>query len=859
MAANDAIMAEVKVLRQQIDYLEREMETRYYRPFCATHEDILEEAEQYGFNFPSEDEDDQALYYATFDKNKMPEYLADYFGFFFWIDQLRQQEQNLMRQRKWLAKEKRRRTLAKFFDALGLKKARHWLQSKFLRHGQSQGVPRSPLEARAFPSQYSHTGMPPPSSAAAADNLKAHAKFQSADEDSDLECPICMERDVELYFLCEEGPTSSNVEEAVHTSAQDLRGCSVVLRAAPWIRLHPMAGLSALPGSLPLLLGSRLTPSRSAFAPVSGTAVRGPCHHNIAARSSLGSKAHAGGARPRPSAGGRPRPNAVLRFRRDNGSAVEEADAAAAAAVAAEPDAERQEQQQAETFYNWRQQWYPVHYAADLPEGEPQRVWLFDEAIVVARRPGKGPIAMLDRCPHRAAALSQGRMTAAGNLQCAYHGWSFDGETGDCTNIPQVAPGGAVSGRTCATALPCAEYQGIVWVYPSPGAQPPTDTIVGLPELDQPGWTSDDFIRDFPVDFTLVLENVADPDHGVFAHQTTIFDSFAASAEYPMQVSTEPGKGGPKVVGRVPGVLKMTGKGAEKDKAMYGEKGTGADVTSTLAFEPPALVRWSRFDASGNTRFITAFYCCPAGLGRTRFFTRYVRNIAPQFHPPHWLFNIFLNAFLDQDTYLLATQQEVTLTAELAAARAAAEAEAVGHGGGGAEGTPLPTGTSGLIRRRLFCHRSPTDNLLVAMGRWMDRAIPLVPNRYQAALAAGPSGIEGAPAVRSAPREVVLDRFASHTAICPDSMRAYKAFAAARTVFGAAAALGTAVLAAYLGCAAAAGGADTGSLIRGGAAVAGSGAVALAAHALAQQFVYTYTQDKQTKDLKRITNFVPDN
>lgn len=71
--------------------------------------------------------------------------------------------------------------------------------------------------------------------------------------------------------------------------------------------------------------------------------------------------------------------------------------------------------------------------------------------------------------------------------------------------------------------------------------------LPGLPELDEPGWTSDDFIRDFPVDFTLVLENVADPDHGVFAHQTTIFDSFAASAEYPMQVSTEPGKGGPKV------------------------------------------------------------------------------------------------------------------------------------------------------------------------------------------------------------------------------------------------------------------------------------------------------------------------
>ena len=67
--------------------------------------------------------------------------------------------------------------------------------------------------------------------------------------------------------------------------------------------------------------------------------------------------------------------------------------------------------------------------------------------------------------------------------------------------------------------------------------------------------------------------------------------------------------------------------------------------------------------------------------------------------------------------------------------------------------------------------------------------------------------------MRSAPCEVVLGRFASHTAICPDSMRAYKAVPAARAVFGAAAALGTAVLAAYLDCAAATGGAGASSLI----------------------------------------------
>ena len=33
---------------------------------------------------------------------------------------------------------------------------------------------------------------------------------------------------------------------------------------------------------------------------------------------------------------------------------------------------------------------------------------------------------------------------------------------------------------------------------------------------------------------------------GIFAHQTPIFDSFTASADYPMQITTEAGKGGPK-------------------------------------------------------------------------------------------------------------------------------------------------------------------------------------------------------------------------------------------------------------------------------------------------------------------------
>jgi len=45
----------------------------------------------------------------------------------------------------------------------------------------------------------------------------------------------------------------------------------------------------------------------------------------------------------------------------------------------------------------------------------------------------------------------------------------------------QVVGGNTVSGRTCATALPCAERQGLLWVCPSPGAALSPDAIAGAP------------------------------------------------------------------------------------------------------------------------------------------------------------------------------------------------------------------------------------------------------------------------------------------------------------------------------------------------------------------------------------------
>ncbi|KAL0031373.1 hypothetical protein WJX79_007208 [Trebouxia sp. C0005] len=416
-----------------------------------------------------------------------------------------------------------------------------------------------------------------------------------------------------------------------------------------------------------------------------------------------------------------------------------------------DPKTPTQVQDSEPAAFDWRNQWYPVHFARDLPEGQPQRVYIFDEPIVVLKRPGdQGVVALRDRCPHRAAALSEGRMTPDGQLQCAYHGWSFDGQSGICTNIPQISAGQKLTGRTCATALSACERQGMIWVYPNPGAAPSQDSIPVLPELDKEGWTSDDFVRDMPVDYTLLVENLLDPDHGLYAHQTPTFDSYAASKDFPMHITEHSTSSSYKIVG-----------------------------------ESPTMVRWSRHDKQGSTNFISAFYLLPAGFGKTRFMSRYVRSIAPKVHPPRWLVSIALNRFVDQDTYLLATQQSVTLSNELrdiadkqltAQPQQPQASDAQASDRQHADGEPAQTGGAAradapMARRSWYCHRSPTDNILVASGKWMDKAVPWMPNRYQGLLSSSLQG--SAPLVAPGKREDVLDRFSCHTAICPDSMGFY--------------------------------------------------------------------------------------
>lgn len=148
---------------------------------------------------------------------------------------------------------------------------------------------------------------------------------------------------------------------------------------------------------------------------------------------------------------------------------------------------------------------------------KPRAFTLQGTPLVLFRGKDGKPAALLDRCPHRNAPLSLGRVTAEGELQCAYHGWRFDG-SGACRAVPGLVTEQDVPLKArAAEAYPAVEQEGYVWVYSTPGETPAAGPY-RLPHLDDPWYTT--VRREFRVASTLhaVVENALDVPHTAFLH-----------------------------------------------------------------------------------------------------------------------------------------------------------------------------------------------------------------------------------------------------------------------------------------------------------------------------------------------------
>ncbi len=117
--------------------------------------------------------------------------------------------------------------------------------------------------------------------------------------------------------------------------------------------------------------------------------------------------------------------------------------------------------------------WWAVARSEEVTSQKPLSVDIGDQPIVLWRDNQGIARALEDRCPHRRAPLSLGCIRDNGWIQCGYHGWSYDGETGRLKEIPNMKDQQKFPPVYKANAFGVFEQGGFVRVCLDPKAKVP--------------------------------------------------------------------------------------------------------------------------------------------------------------------------------------------------------------------------------------------------------------------------------------------------------------------------------------------------------------------------------------------------
>ncbi|GFR47365.1 hypothetical protein Agub_g9071, partial [Astrephomene gubernaculifera] len=442
---------------------------------------------------------------------------------------------------------------------------------------------------------------------------------------------------------------------------------------------------------------------------------------------------------------------------------------------------------------------------------------------------------------------------------CSYHGWRFDG-TGACTRIPQALDPAAEaaacrSRRACATAYPVRLEAGMLWVWPddSPDAAataaaapllmtsrlrqrgaeydkhvgtrlatagtaprepragpPPTPasatttagnapTTTAASQVQQAPKPIDWFVREMPMSYEVLIENLLDPAHLPFSHhgQTPALKRSAGKAMpmRPRKTPTAPSNAVPAAAASADAPAttvassNQDGSHSQASIPYHWSRPTGPDVemdfagnispNATISWTAPHLVTYSY--RMGQTEMLIELLAVPVAPGRSRFLspnTVPMPGSKPPPLPPLHLLGLqraafllmmkldpvvthhrALNQVLDGDTVFLCSQDELLrgMQAEADAEAAAGSSSSAGTSGAGSSSGSSSDATttgggdsdSGAGKwSRLYFLPTQADRAVLAARRWLEERAGGGPfsrrqQREQKAAGARPLGGEG--------------------------------------------------------------------------------------------------------------------
>ena len=161
--------------------------------------------------------------------------------------------------------------------------------------------------------------------------------------------------------------------------------------------------------------------------------------------------------------------------------------------------------------------WYVAGWSHHFPSDRLVARTMLGEPIVLYRKADGGIVALEDRCCHRLAPLSKGRVEG-GDLRCMYHGLKF-APSGQCVEIPGqsfVPPSARVR------AYPAVERDCWVWLWMGDPAIADTALIPRALNHGDPDWWMQTGELAYDANYQLINDNLLDLAHLSYVHENTL-------------------------------------------------------------------------------------------------------------------------------------------------------------------------------------------------------------------------------------------------------------------------------------------------------------------------------------------------
>jgi len=177
--------------------------------------------------------------------------------------------------------------------------------------------------------------------------------------------------------------------------------------------------------------------------------------------------------------------------------------------------------------------WYAVASSRELGRS-PLAKTRFGEQLVFWRDSEGRPVCMPDRCPHRGAALSLGKIRNNA-IACPFHGFEFAAD-GHCQRIPAEGSRPVPEGF-CVGTYELTESGGYIWLWRGPQTtnkpSPPAHSYTE-------GRRFAEHVGIWNAHYTRCIENVIDHSHLPFVHTMTI-GNFYGDPETRLHIETVDG------------------------------------------------------------------------------------------------------------------------------------------------------------------------------------------------------------------------------------------------------------------------------------------------------------------------------